>query len=71
MNIWTALLPEPPRERTLTVEAGEVVCPRRGITDIEECFICPSFRRLTGDVDGAVSCTPRGRIEIPFLGVPR
>ena len=71
MNIWTALLPEPPRERTLTVEAGEVVCPRRGITDIEQCFICPSFRRLTDDFDGSVSCVPRAKIGIPFLGNPR
>jgi hypothetical protein len=71
MNIWTTLIPEPPRERTLTIEAGEVVCPRRGATDIETCFICPSFRRLTNDFDGAVSCVPRTRIGIPFLGVPR
>jgi hypothetical protein len=71
MNIWTALFPQPPRERTLTVEAGEVVCPRRGVTDIEECFTCPSFRRLTDDFDGSVSCVPRTSVGIPFLGIPR
>lgn len=71
MNFWTALLPQPPRERRLTVEAGEVVCPRRGITDVETCFICPSFRRLAGEEDGEVTCVPRGPISIPFLGVPR
>lgn len=31
-------------ERILAVEAGQVVCPRRGIVDLEYCFICPSYR---------------------------
>ena len=35
------------RERALTIEAGQVVCPRRGIVDIEDCWICPNYRGLT------------------------
>jgi hypothetical protein len=71
MNFWTALLPERPHERTLTVEAGQVVCPRRGVTDIEECYICPNFRRVTDDFDGSVRCVPQARVNFPFIGVPR
>ena len=33
-------------ERALRVEAGQVVCPRRGLVDIEDCWICPHYRGL-------------------------
>jgi hypothetical protein len=35
-----------PAERALRMEAGEVVCPRQGLVDIEECWICPNYRGL-------------------------
>ena len=31
------------RARILSVEAGQVVCPRRGIVDIELCWACPAY----------------------------
>lgn len=37
----------PPRERVLAIEAGQVVCPRRGIVDLERCWVCPAYRGLT------------------------
>jgi hypothetical protein len=42
-------------ERVLAVEAGQVVCPRRGIVDLEDCFVCRSYRGLRdGHVEGLV-----------------
>ena len=44
-----------PNERSLPVEAGQVVCPRRGSVDIEECWVCPDYRGLgTGRVETLV-----------------
>jgi hypothetical protein len=34
-------------ERRLRIEAGQVVCPRRGIADIEACWSCPQYRGLS------------------------
>ena len=34
-------------ERALRVEAGHVVCPRRGLVDIQECWSCPEYRGLS------------------------
>jgi hypothetical protein len=49
-------------ERTLVVEAGQVVCPRRGLIDIELCWACPAYDGLsTGRFEGVVcrsSVTP-------------
>lgn len=42
-------------ERALRVEAGQVVCPRRGIVDIEDCWICPEYRGLSdGQVESLI-----------------
>ncbi len=30
-------------EQLLRVEAGRVGCPRRGVIDLELCFVCPHF----------------------------
>jgi len=44
--------------RILTVEAGQVVCPRQGIIDIEQCWVCPAYRGgAPGVVDGLVCAT--------------
>jgi hypothetical protein len=41
-----------PNERPLRVQAGQVVCPRRGVVDIEGCWACPDYRGLgTGRVE--------------------
>ncbi len=49
-----------PTERALRVEAGEVVCPRRGLVDIEDCWICPDYRGLS---DGRVESLMCGLTE--------
>lgn len=43
-------------ERALRVEAGQVVCPRRGLVDIEACWICPDYRGLTDGRSESVIC---------------
>ncbi len=47
--------------RVLTVEAGQVVCPRRGIVDLEVCWVCPAYRGLsTGHFEGVLCGTGSG-----------
>jgi hypothetical protein len=46
-----------PRERELAVEAGQVVCPRRGIVDIEICFQCSRFGGLQDGATERLVCT--------------
>jgi len=46
----------PPRERVLAVEGGQVVCPRRGIVDLEMCWTCPAYRGLTTGRREGVIC---------------
>ena len=42
-------------EHTLAVENGQVVCPRRGVVDIERCWACPAYRGLsTGPIEMVV-----------------
>jgi hypothetical protein len=54
----------PPRERVLAVEGGQVVCPRRGIVDLEMCWVCPAYRGLTtGPREGVICGTE------PFLAI--
>ena len=43
-------------ERALRVEAGRVVCPRRGLVDIVVCWMCPSYRGLTSGRVEALIC---------------
>ena len=41
--------------RILAVEAGQVVCPRRGIVDLERCWVCPAYDGLSaGRIEGVV-----------------
>ncbi len=58
MRSW---LPHPrsePREHLLAVEAGQVMCPRRGLVDLESCWVCPAYRGLsTGRVEGLLCAT--------------
>lgn len=54
----------PPRERVLAVESGQVVCPRRGVVDLEMCWVCPAYRGLTtGPREGLICGTE------PFLSM--
>ncbi len=44
-----------PHERTLAIEAGQVVCQRRGIVDIEDCWTCPAYHGLSsGRIEGVL-----------------
>lgn len=48
-------IPRGDAERTLTVEGGQVVCPYRGVTDLERCWTCPAYQGLsTGRIEGVV-----------------
>ena len=39
----------------LAVEAGQVVCPRQGIVDLERCWACPDYDGLSaGRAEGVV-----------------
>ena len=44
-----------PHERTLAIEAGQVVCQRRGIVDIEDCWTCSAYHGLSsGRIEGVI-----------------
>ena len=44
------------RGLVLAVEAGQVVCPRRGVVDLEACWMCPDYRGLTTGAREGVIC---------------
>lgn len=44
-----------PSERAIPIEAGQVICPRKGILDIEACWVCPEYRGLSdGHVESLI-----------------
>jgi hypothetical protein len=55
----------PPRARVLAVDRGQVVCPRRGIVDLERCWACPAYRGLTTGHREGVICD----MEPVFLSI--
>jgi len=58
----------------LTVEAGQVACPVRGIVDVERCFTCSSYRSYRNGLPDQLLCTPRRPSlldDAPFGFVPR
>jgi hypothetical protein len=58
MKLRNANRMRPPRARVLAVEGGQVVCPRRGIVDLEMCWECPAYRGLTtGHREGIICGT--------------
>lgn len=59
------LRPDP--ELALGIEAGQVVCPDRGIMDVEDCFICSHFRGRRSDGDRIACTAPRPGL-IPVIG---
>lgn len=50
------LRPDP--DLALGIEAGQVVCPVRGIMDVEDCFTCSRFRGLRLDSDRVACAAP-------------
>jgi hypothetical protein len=58
MKLYNTHPMRPPRARVLAVEGGQVVCPRRGIVDLEMCWDCPAYRGLTtGSREGVICGT--------------
>lgn len=54
----------------LTIEAGQVVCPSRGIRDIESCFACRRFGGLSRG--GELRCAGRTSLaDLAIVGVVR
>jgi hypothetical protein len=45
-----------PPEHARRVEAGQVVCPRRGLVDIETCWTCRDYRGLSEGLVESVMC---------------
>ena len=62
------------RSMELSVEVGQVVCPRRGVADIEDCFTCSAYRGLHDGRSERLVCAPPSGVElayVPFGVVPR
>ena len=73
-SIRAATVRRPRNERVLAVEAGQVICPRRGFVDIETCWRCTSYQGLSteqfeGVVCAAISGFPID--DIPPIGDER
>lgn len=55
MKLPHSLSTRHPQGRTLAIEAGQVVCQRRGIVDIEDCWTCSAYRGLSsGRIEGLI-----------------
>lgn len=68
MEFYRAHRPTPAtHERGLVVEAGQVMCPRRGIVDVEDCWICPAYRGLSGGRIERILCSTDPML-VPFSG---
>jgi hypothetical protein len=48
----------------LVVDDGRVNCPRRGDTDVEQCFFCAELADIREDADGefTICCRALGNI---------
>lgn len=44
------------QDRILAVEGGQVTCPRRGVVDIERCWMCPAYGGLSETYAEGVVC---------------
>ena len=44
------------RDHVLAVEAGRVMCPRQGVVDIEQCWMCPAYAGLSETYAEGVVC---------------
>jgi hypothetical protein len=55
--ILSRLAGRPSHQRVLAVEGGQVLCPRRGVVDIEGCWVCPAYQGMSGPMDSVVCST--------------
>jgi hypothetical protein len=52
-------------EQVLVVDEGQVACPRRGIIDLELCFLCPRFRGFHEGITEGLVCGYESVLGIP------
>jgi hypothetical protein len=52
-------------EQVLVVDEGQVSCPRRGIIDLELCFLCPRFRGFHEGITEGLVCGYESVLGIP------
>lgn len=52
-------------EQVLVVEEGQVVCPRRGVVDLELCFPCPRFLGFHQGITEGLVCGYESVLGIP------
>jgi hypothetical protein len=57
-------------QRVLAVEDGQVLCPRRGVVDIEGCWVCPAYLGMSGEAMDGVVCSTRP-VVMPYRMVSR
>jgi hypothetical protein len=58
--------------RVLAVEAGQVVCPRQGVVDMERCWVCPAYDGLSaGRIEGVVCAADLAELTLFSLPVIR
>jgi len=63
---------DPSRDRVLPVEAGQVVCPRRGIVDLERCWTCSAYVGLsTTRMEGVICRADLGDLTAGILPFAR
>lgn len=52
-------------EHALIVDEGQVACPRRGIIDLELCFLCSRFRGFQEGITERLVCGYESVLGIP------
>ena len=59
-------------ERILAVEAGQVVCPDRGVVDLERCWMCPAYAGLSSArIEGVICRVDVGGTRLGILPAVR
>jgi hypothetical protein len=58
----------PSHQRVLAVEAGQVMCPRRGVVDIEDCWVCPAYQGMGGGPLEGLVCSTRPVVMPSAMG---
>ena len=62
MKSWNPLRRTNSDQRCFAIEAGQVVCPHRGVVDVEDCWICPAYRGLSSGPSEGLLCAPERTI---------
>jgi hypothetical protein len=58
----------PSRDRVLAVEAGQLVCPRQGLVDLERCWMCSAYAGLsTTRLEGVICRADLGDLDVGIL----